>query len=148
MKQCLLTHSRLDRQFQVSMVRHIPVIHWSSLICREYHRLHFWVLSYLFHAYMICLIVPPSKHSVCFYQRLHSYWQLWTSVWDAGSTEDESWENVSCFQCSYYSTARSLYLHRKDLRHWGRILGQVTIYRRLPIGRDYHLDQSEAYDIS
>ena len=30
----------------------------------------------------------------------------------------------------------------------GRILVQVTIYRRLPIGRDCHLDQSEAYDIS
>ena len=29
-----------------------------------------------------------------------------------------------------------------------RILVQVTIYRRLRIGRDGHLDQSEAYDIS
>ena len=29
-----------------------------------------------------------------------------------------------------------------------RILVQVTIYRRLLIGRDSHLDQSEAYDIS
>ena len=29
-----------------------------------------------------------------------------------------------------------------------RILVQVTIYRRLLIGRDGHLDQSEAYDIS
>ena len=29
-----------------------------------------------------------------------------------------------------------------------RILIQVTIYRRLRIGRDGHLDQSEAYDIS
>ena len=28
------------------------------------------------------------------------------------------------------------------------ILFQVTIYRRLLIGRDGHLDQSEAYDIS
>ena len=37
------------------------------------------------------------------------------------------------------------------LRRWGRILVQVTIYRRLLIGRggrDGHLDQSEAYDIS
>ena len=32
--------------------------------------------------------------------------------------------------------------------HWARILVQVTIYRRLLIGRDGHLDQSEAYDIS
>ena len=30
----------------------------------------------------------------------------------------------------------------------GRILVQVTIYRRLLIDRDVHLDQSEAYDIS
>ena len=29
-----------------------------------------------------------------------------------------------------------------------RILVQVTIYRRLRIGRDGHLDQSEAYEIS
>ena len=31
---------------------------------------------------------------------------------------------------------------------WARILVQVTIYRRLLIGRDGHLDQSEAYNIS
>ena len=31
---------------------------------------------------------------------------------------------------------------------WARILVQVTIYRRLLIGRDSHLDQLEAYDIS
>ena len=30
---------------------------------------------------------------------------------------------------------------------WDRILVQVTIYRRLRIGRDGHLDQCEAYDI-
>ena len=30
----------------------------------------------------------------------------------------------------------------------GRILVQVTIYRKLLIGRDGHLDQSEAYNIS
>ena len=34
------------------------------------------------------------------------------------------------------------------LEHLARILVQVTIYRRLLIGRDGHLDQSEAYDIS
>ena len=34
------------------------------------------------------------------------------------------------------------------LAQLGRILVQVTIYRRLLIGRDGHLDQSEAYDIS
>ena len=33
-------------------------------------------------------------------------------------------------------------------RNRARILVQVTIYRRLLIGRDGHLDQSEAYDIS
>ena len=37
---------------------------------------------------------------------------------------------------------------RPWLRAWARILVQVTIYRRLLIGRDGHLDQSEAYDIS
>ena len=31
---------------------------------------------------------------------------------------------------------------------WARILAPVRIYRRLRIGRDGHLDQSEAYDIS
>ena len=31
---------------------------------------------------------------------------------------------------------------------WARILVQVTIYRRLLIGRDGHLHQSKAYDIS
>ena len=30
---------------------------------------------------------------------------------------------------------------------WARILVQITIYRRLRIGRDGHLDHSEAYDI-
>ena len=38
-----------------------------------------------------------------------------------------------------------------DVSIWVRILVQVTIYhvyRRLLIGRDDHLDQSEAYDIS
>ena len=33
-------------------------------------------------------------------------------------------------------------------RHTTRSLVQVKIYRRLWIGRDDHLDQSEAYDIS
>ena len=40
--------------------------------------------------------------------------------------------------------------HLKDTRSGARILHilvQVTIYRRLRIGRDGHLDQSEAYDI-
>ena len=30
----------------------------------------------------------------------------------------------------------------------GRVLLQVTIYRRLRIGKDWNLDQFEAYDIS
>ena len=30
---------------------------------------------------------------------------------------------------------------------WARILVQAANYRRLRIGRDGHLDQSEAYDI-
>ena len=32
--------------------------------------------------------------------------------------------------------------------NWARILVHVMIYRRLLIGRDDNLDQSEAYDIS
>ena len=44
-------------------------------------------------------------------------------------------------------------LYQEAILAWGsmirgRILVQVTIYRRLLIGRDGHLDQSEAYDIS
>ena len=35
-----------------------------------------------------------------------------------------------------------------DEHFWGRILVKVTIYRRLLIGRNGYLDQSEAYDIS
>ena len=38
--------------------------------------------------------------------------------------------------------------NRLCVRYRVRILVQVTIYRRLLIGRDGHLDQSEAYDIS
>ena len=41
-----------------------------------------------------------------------------------------------------------LTLSRSGLTAWSRILVQVTIYRRFLIGRDGHLDQSEAYDIS
>ena len=38
---------------------------------------------------------------------------------------------------------------RTTPRFWARrILVQVTIYRSFRIGRDGHLDQSEAYDIS
>ena len=35
-----------------------------------------------------------------------------------------------------------------SLQTWARILVQITIYRRLLIGRDGHLDQSETCDIS
>ena len=34
------------------------------------------------------------------------------------------------------------------LQLWACILVQVTMYHRLRIGRDGHLDQSKAYDIS
>ena len=39
-------------------------------------------------------------------------------------------------------------LYPSRVAPWARILVQVTIYRRLLIGRDGHLNQSEAYDIS
>ena len=55
----------------------------------------------------------------------------------------------------FSGTALTSWLHvniREDLdiplTTWVGILVQVTIYRRLLIGRDGHLDQSEAYDIS
>ena len=35
-----------------------------------------------------------------------------------------------------------------EMGYWAHILVQVTIYRRLLIGRDGHLDQLEAYDMS
>ena len=44
----------------------------------------------------------------------------------------------------YYGLTETI-LHF-GMQYRGRILVQVTIYRRLPIGRDCHLDQSEAYD--
>ena len=43
----------------------------------------------------------------------------------------------------YYSLRKVMFIV-----FWSRILEQVTIYRRLQIGRDGHIDQSEAYDIS
>ena len=39
-------------------------------------------------------------------------------------------------------------IYRHAAGDLARISVQVTIYRRLLIGRDGHLDQSEAYDIS
>ena len=43
---------------------------------------------------------------------------------------------------------KKIYICTCNTHTWDRILVQVTIYRRLLIGRDGHLDQSEAYDIS
>ena len=37
---------------------------------------------------------------------------------------------------------------KRDKRIWAHILGQVTIHRKLLIGPDGRLDQSEDYDIS
>ena len=52
---------------------------------------------------------------------------------------------------SRYSANEDIYimhtLSSMNILHWARILVQVTIYRRLLIGRDGHLDQSEGYDI-
>ena len=64
-----------------------------------------------------------------------------------------------CRKLSHFSQLQNVALmHREGLLflilsmsctlHRVRILVQVTIYRRLLIGRDGHLDQSEAYDIS
>ena len=40
------------------------------------------------------------------------------------------------------------WLPASNLNPWARIIVQVTIHRRLLIGRDGHLDQSEAHDVS
>ena len=45
---------------------------------------------------------------------------------------------ILTLDCLYFTS----YTFR--LNFWARILVQVTIYRRLLIGRDGHLDQSEA----
>ena len=56
------------------------------------------------------------------------------------------------FKCHSNERKMGLYLtkdiQRRDEGYYAHILVQVTIYRRLRIGRDDHLDQSEAYDIS
>ena len=49
---------------------------------------------------------------------------------------------------SYCALARPILEFCTPLWSWARILVQVTINRRLLIGRDGHLDQSEAYDLS
>ena len=70
--------------------------------------------------------------------------------------------HVSCSYSIHMTTA--LFFHTKlkqtpfayPMVYWKKIkhtwpvliIVQVTIYRRLLIGRDGHLDQSEAYDIS
>ena len=61
--------------------------------------------------------------------------QCWASVTDDGPALRRRW-------------AKFLLLFGRSVSSDGRILVQVTIYRRLRIGRDCHLDQSEAYDIS
>ena len=55
-----------------------------------------------------------------------------------------------------YTTHKKCYFIKKEMFRtrtcetslWGRSLVQVTMYRRLLIGWDGHLDQSETYDIS
>ena len=58
----------------------------------------------------------------------------------------------------HYSSEKALFMHvvaqQLCVLYWDQTPGhstrpvQVTMYPRLPIGRDGHLDQSEAYDIS
>ena len=61
------------------------------------------------------------------------------NVFDVGPTLYKCYTNVLCL------LGLSVHVPSHDR---GRILVQVTIYRRLRIGRDGHLDQSEAYDLS
>ena len=55
------------------------------------------------------------------------------------------------YSCGLGGFGRFILIYRilliSDLR-WAGILVQVTINRRLLIGRDGHLDQSKAYDLS
>ena len=48
---------------------------------------------------------------------------------------------------SFHVIAANILYHCMYVWIWVRILVQVKIYRRLLIGRDGHIDQSEAYDI-
>ena len=65
-------------------------------------------------------------------QRLHEKHRLFSS-------DDQ--HIVSLGRCGLQTCAVSS-------KHWTYILVQVTIYRRLRIGRDGHLDKSEAYNIA
>ena len=76
----------------------------------------------------------PSKHKT-FVHHL-------TNVGPTSSTVDQHCTNVIQMFCVCWGG------YSWELRTKVRILVQVTIYRRLLIGRDGHLDQSEAYDIS
>ena len=58
---------------------------------------------------------------------------------------DSIWAHESIVKLYIWDTSCCIY---ENMACWGRILVEVTIYRRLLIGRDGHLDQSEAYDIS
>ena len=67
------------------------------------------------------------------------------NIFDVGLTLFKCYTNVCV--CVYWHA--SMAQHLSDIWDiWGRILVQVTICCRLQIGRDGHLDQSEAYDIS
>ena len=66
--------------------------------------------------------------------------QCWFTVGPSSATLAQHWVNVPCLQ-GWWSEVKNVIIIRV------RILAQVTIYRRLQIGRDGHLDQSEAYDI-
>ena len=52
-----------------------------------------------------------------------------------------------CIVCRYKCQITVKIIQEKR-NIWAHILVQVTIYRRLRIGRDGHLDQFVAYDIS
>ena len=59
-----------------------------------------------------------------------------------------AWRPRCVKTCCQEDAIQELYALRKLWSSWARSLVQVTIYRRLLIGREGQLDQSEAYDIS
>ena len=73
---------------------------------------------------------------------MHNIWAVYLHSWSRGLMLDSSNNSIKLLIVAMIATAAAA------LEDWTRILVQVTIYRRLLIGRNCHLDQSEAYDIS
>ena len=85
-----------------------------------------------------------TKNDFVHYQSVASQ-QCWPNVRPPSTTLAQHQLDIRFLQSTVTRRPNSLRL--RHIRR-ARILVQVTIYRRFLIGRDGHLDQSEAYDIS